>query len=238
MKIGQSVEIFFSKKVFEIMKVFIDTREHNLMNVMNNRGIEYLKKQLDIGDVCISDEDVPVCVLERKTVSDLSSSIVDGRYHEQKARLLASGTSIGYIIEGVVNTNDKRVFGAILNTALRDNIPVLYSKNAEETVDIIQHYAQKDPEFFKRRQSYGDYSAIHVKKSNNITPRDAFISQLSVIPGVSRSLGAKIQQTYPTMRVLVEAVSASEHPEQLFTSIPKIGKVLSQRIVHFLCSDA
>ena len=143
------------------------------MNVMNNRGIEYLKKQLDIGDICISDGDVSKGV--EKDGVDLSSSIVDGRYHEQKARLLASGTSIGYIIEGVVNTNDKRVFGAIEHSDERQHPSVVF-KNAEETVDIIQHYAQKDPGFFKKQQSHGDYSAIHVKKSNNITPRDAFIS--------------------------------------------------------------
>jgi ERCC4-type nuclease len=196
------------------MNIIIDTREHALMNIMNNRGIEYLKKQMDVGDICFSNGDEYVCVLERKTVSDLSSSIVDGRYHEQKTRLLASGMTVGYVIEGFVDTKDKRVFGAILNTSLRDNIPVLYSKNIDETIDIIQHYA------------------------SNITPSDAFISQLSVIPGVSKTTGAKIQQTYPTMKVLVEAMTASENPTSLFEHIPKIGKVLSQRIVHFLSSDA
>ena len=220
------------------MNIIIDTREHALMNIMNNRGIEYLKKQMDVGDICISNGEEYACVLERKTVSDLSSSIVDGRYHEQKARLLASGAKVGYVIEGFVDTKDKRVFGAILNTALRDNIPVLYSKNIDETIDIIQHYSRKEPDYFKKQHTTEGYSAIHVKKSSNITPRDAFISQLSVIPGVSRTIGAKIQQTYPTMKVLVEAVAATEHPARLFEHIPKIGKVLSQRIVHSLSTDA
>ena len=219
------------------MNILIDVREHKLMNVMNNRGIEYLKKQMDVGDIILSSEDEHMCIFERKTVSDLSSSVVDGRYREQKARLIASGAKIGYIIEGLVDTKDKRVFGAILNTALRDNIPILYSRDVEETVDIIQHYTQKNTDFFKTSHSNTNYSAIHVKKSNNITPKDVYISQLSMIPGVSKSMGSKIQQIYPTMKHLIHAMTSAEHPDTLFVCIPKIGKVLSQRIVEFLCPD-
>lgn len=220
------------------MIFIVDTREHNLMSVMNSRGMEYLKKQMDVGDICISDGDEQLCVFERKTVSDLSSSIVDGRYHEQKARLVASGVKIGYIVEGLVDTKDKGVFGAILNTTLRDNIPVLYARNIEETVDILQHYSKKSSDFFKTHDVTKNYSAIHVKKSNNITPKDAYISQLSVIPGVSKTMGTKIQESYPTMIHLVRAIETSENTNKLFAHIPKIGKVLSQRIVQFLRSDA
>lgn len=238
-----SVKFFLFKKSFQIMIIIVDTREHKLMSIMNSRGVKYLKKQMDVGDVCIADGDADaygdagkhLCLLERKTVSDLSSSIVDGRYHEQKARLAATGIKVGYIIEGTVDTKDRRVFGAVLNTALRDNIPVLYARNAEETVDILQHYVQKPPDFFKAHDVTKNYTAIHVKKSSNITPRDAYISQLSVIPGVSRAMGAKIQESYPTMRHLVRAMETSDN---VFGHIPKIGKVLSQRIVDFLCPDA
>jgi crossover junction endonuclease MUS81 len=40
-------------------------------------------------------------IVERKTADDLASSIVDGRYNEQKARLKNCGISnVIYLVEG------------------------------------------------------------------------------------------------------------------------------------------
>ena len=59
-------------------------------------------KQLDIGDAIIVDEnDNHVLIFERKTISDLLSSIKDGRYLEQSFRLQNSSVKnhfITYII--------------------------------------------------------------------------------------------------------------------------------------------
>jgi hypothetical protein len=42
------------------------------------------------------------CVIERKTVEDLASSICDGRYHEQKQRLMSCGVKkVVYLLEGL-----------------------------------------------------------------------------------------------------------------------------------------
>ncbi|CAE7785586.1 Mus81, partial [Symbiodinium microadriaticum] len=42
------------------------------------------------------------CIVERKTVLDLASSIVDGRYEEQKQRLSSCGVQhVVYLVEGV-----------------------------------------------------------------------------------------------------------------------------------------
>ena len=45
-------------------------------------------KQLDLGDIIICDEEgSELLMFERKTPSDLASSIIDGRYNEQSFRL-------------------------------------------------------------------------------------------------------------------------------------------------------
>ena len=38
-------------------------------------------------------------VIERKTNSDMQSSLIDGRYKEQKNRMLSTGIPILYILE-------------------------------------------------------------------------------------------------------------------------------------------
>lgn len=42
------------------------------------------------------------CIVERKTVMDLASSIIDGRYDEQKQRLMSCGVPhVVYLVEGI-----------------------------------------------------------------------------------------------------------------------------------------
>jgi ERCC4-type nuclease len=58
-------------------------------NEINKENIIITSEQLEIGDIQIIFDD-KLYVYERKTVSDLLSSINDGRYKEQKIRLLNS----------------------------------------------------------------------------------------------------------------------------------------------------
>ena len=69
------------------MNLIIDIRESKLISLYENNNINYEKKQLDLGDVQINNSNNTVIVFERKTLNDLLSSIVDGRYNEQSFRL-------------------------------------------------------------------------------------------------------------------------------------------------------
>ena len=51
---------------------------------------QVVRERLDVGDVVLqTDDGGAALVVERKTWADLASSLTDGRYAEQKARLLA-----------------------------------------------------------------------------------------------------------------------------------------------------
>ena len=51
---------------------------------------QVVRERLDVGDVVLkTDDGGTALVVERKTWADLASSLTDGRYAEQKARLLA-----------------------------------------------------------------------------------------------------------------------------------------------------
>ena len=62
--------------------IIIDSREKDLIEIskFNEDNVEI--KQLNLGDIMIDN-----IIIERKTWSDLASSILDGRYKEQGERL-------------------------------------------------------------------------------------------------------------------------------------------------------
>ena len=87
------------------LEIIIDNRETSLYNNMIERDLDKFekkititKKQLEIGDIHLVFND-NIYVYERKTMNDLMSSIKDGRYKEQKLRLLSdkSFNNINYI---------------------------------------------------------------------------------------------------------------------------------------------
>ena len=115
------------------MRVIIDKRE----NALYEKCQEILRKQtfvfkivlvqqeLKIGDILIQTPDEnDIILIERKSFSDLLSSIKDGRYEEQSHRLLNTSElpphSIIYLLEGmfsqVFNPRDKQVIYSAMTT--------------------------------------------------------------------------------------------------------------------------
>jgi ERCC4-type nuclease len=86
------------------LKLFVDYREAKCLELLSNYDISYETENLLLGDFVLRNnigEDI--IIIERKSLSDLASSIQDGRYNEQSFRLNASSTvnhNIVYIVEG------------------------------------------------------------------------------------------------------------------------------------------
>ena len=163
--------------------IIIDAREHKLyediiardLDTYNDK-IEIIKENIELGDIHIIYNDI-FFIFERKTTCDMQSSIQDGRYKEQKTRMLANYTQkqISYIIEGddVLSSktyNKSRMLqGAYLHTMFRDNIRVLYTKNTNETATLILTISTKiidNPQYFiNNGERDTDYtSCIKMKK--------------------------------------------------------------------------
>ena len=69
----------------------IDNREKDLIPIFQKNNIPFVNENLEIGDILISDDaGNTLIIIERKKYADLSASIKDGRYKEQKERLLHS----------------------------------------------------------------------------------------------------------------------------------------------------
>ena len=128
----------------------IDNRERYIIKEMEtphfielNPLIKYSTANLDIGDFKISIHNTHI-LIERKTIEDLISSIKDGRYKEQKYRLMnecRANVKVIYLIEGDIWKSKKfppdTLFSVIVNTMIRDNIHVYISKDIQHTIMFI-----------------------------------------------------------------------------------------------------
>ena len=96
------------------MIVKIDVRETALIAVLqklmlassSSSNIELKVETLPLGDIIIGNETQDFLIIERKSLTDLLSSIKDGRYEEQSYRLNGlnhHNHNIIYLIEGDVN---------------------------------------------------------------------------------------------------------------------------------------
>jgi ERCC4-type nuclease len=153
------------------MKIIIDEREtalyekcHSIIQG-NVTSIQLSKQVLNLGDILIkTDEDKDVLLVERKSLSDLLSSIKDGRYEEQSYRLLHSSGypshSIIYMIEGMFSQlrtliEKKTVLSAITSLNFFKGFSVLRTCSIQETAENIVWMAEKiDRDFSKGKTPY------------------------------------------------------------------------------------
>ena len=226
------------------MEIIIDNRENSLIKLLEENNEIFIKKNLEIGDIQYIENDKLIYIIERKTINDLGASIKDGRYKEQKMRLLSNhSNNIYYIIEGNIddcNTlNRKALLGSIINMSFRDNIKVINSNNIKDTYDIIIQIRRKYNEGkFKEVESSTDnyVSTIKMNKKENMSKEICNIVQLATIPGVSQKISKIIIEKYETLSNLIEEYKKNDNLLLADISLRKrkIGKVLSTKIYDFL----
>jgi ERCC4-type nuclease len=153
------------------MKIIIDERETALYEKCysiiqgNTTSIQLSKQVLNLGDILFkTDEDKDILLIERKSLSDLLSSIKDGRYEEQSYRLLHSSGypshSIIYMIEGMFSQlrtliEKKTVLSAITSLNFFKGFSVLRTCSIQETAENIVWMAEKiDRDFSKGKIPY------------------------------------------------------------------------------------
>ena len=87
-----------------IRMLYLDTRESELIKILEATEI----KQLPVADIWIGD-----LIIERKSIRDLEASILDGRYREQRGRILAycqeNKAQPMYILEGNLGSSTGRL---------------------------------------------------------------------------------------------------------------------------------
>lgn len=145
----------------------------------NKKIIKYEIKQLDIGDILIYVNDELFIVIERKTINDLISSIMDGRYREQKLRLKAlmekhnKRLKIIYLIEGKLIGKQKSsmpnstIWSTMCKLIMRDNFIVFRSKSIKESVNFIKTMSNKAVESYKANDYINSLNNKNINGDND-----------------------------------------------------------------------
>ena len=233
--------------------LILDTREVLLYKNIIERDldkykdfIEIEKKQLELGDIHKSFKN-NIFIFERKSVNDMVSSIKDGRYKEQKHRLLSNipANKITYIIEGdtvISKHNNQNILSSVyMHSMYRDGIHLAFVKNIEETATYILTLCTKIidncDKFIKNNDealSYIDTCKIKSKKIANIDVKTCYLLQLSQIPTISIVIAKNIENKYPTLRELLKSLDETDNKEKLLCDIDKIGKDKAKKILMYL----
>jgi len=115
-------------------EILIDFREKNSLvpAELVNLGCNIKFMQLEIGDYISNG-----VVIERKTLSDLQSSIIDKRVFNQIDKLKSQNKSLIIIERSTVwNLHENALRGFILST-VKENIPLIITENEKDSANYI-----------------------------------------------------------------------------------------------------
>jgi ERCC4-type nuclease len=229
----------------------LDTRESELIKILD-AAIEV--KQLPVADVWIGvDPDTKTSlpegiIAERKSIADLEASILDGRYREQRGRILSycqeNNTRPLYILEGSLTSGSGRLAVTALikfinRLVLHYQIAVIRTTSVQETAEVIkaldQQWNETDPQksIKKKIDSVKVTDGLHIQKKVNASDHKQFaISCLAQCPGVSIKMAEALLDTFGTLKGVIEA--PIKNIEAVKVGARKIGPVVSKRLSEIL----
>ncbi|KAH8740352.1 hypothetical protein FG386_002864 [Cryptosporidium ryanae] len=176
----------------------------NLLNRLRDQGLNIELKNLPVGDVIwvarpiyennekasIGESYVLPWIIERKTGSDMCSSIMDGRYEEQKYRLMRSlgAESVIYLLEDLNSIHENIIC----------NVRSRFSSGGSSVVENVS----------RTRPMYKDWEH-HSKKSSNLTVEEVFGRQLRSIKGCGPEATEALLAAWPTPYSMYKDMSRS-----------------------------
>ncbi|MFX0054521.1 MAG: DEAD/DEAH box helicase [Candidatus Hermodarchaeota archaeon] len=211
----------------DAIKMIVDSRElpTAVARELTRLDVEISGESLQIGDYVISED---VCV-ERKESGDFIQSLIDGRLFVQLSALRSSYRRPVLIIEGeqligLRAVNPASIYGALASIAIRIQVPTLWTRNAEETANVLYRLAHLEQVGAKKtlRTRSGDARA---------TDAEALEYVLSGFPGVDTVISRAILSEFGTLE---NVFSASEKELQ---SVKGVGKKIASRIRTLLTTE-
>ncbi len=125
-------------------KIIADIHEKNSLVIPY---LKELKAEVEIQSLKIGDYIVGNVIFERKTISDFISSIINKRLIQQLVELKRYKNKIlileGDIKEQNLGFNKNAVRGMILSIELEMNIPIIFTRDSEDTAKFLVILAKK-----------------------------------------------------------------------------------------------
>lgn len=215
-------------------EMLVDARERAVIECLRGQGAALdrlggaeLGATLAVGDVVFRDAESGdhVFCIERKRLDDCVSSVRDGRYEDQKARMVAAfgRDRVLYILEGAPegldDTGRRTVAGVQYNTLLRDGVAVVTSEGVADTCRRVLELWERLPRIvqFPRRTETGTPAPPppsrallkgSFRKGAGVTRADVFAAQLALVPGVSAATARRVAAEVDGFGALRDALRA------------------------------
>ncbi|KAF5414526.1 MAG: 3'-flap repair endonuclease Xpf [Candidatus Methanogaster sp.] len=187
----------------EGLVAYIDHREirSGVSHILEAAGVEVAMRTLEIGDYLLSDR---VCV-ERKTTNDFISSLISGRRElfGQISDLARTFDKPVLIIEGDDLYGQRQIHpnavrGALTAIAIDFGVPILMSKDAEDTALMIAAIAKRE------QQEHGREVAMHGTRSAMMLPQQQEYV-VSAIPEIGPVVAKNLLKHFGTVAALMSA---------------------------------
>lgn len=175
----------------ENLRIVVDEREKKsgIPDLLRAVGINLEIKTLPIGDYIVA----PETIVERKSVSDLISSIFDGRLFDQCNRLKEHFAHPVILMEGNVQEIEQIVenplvfYGALAAVAIDFKIPIVPTPSATHTAKMLVSMCS-------RKEGLRGPFLKKIKKSDD-TQRQQ-LSVLCSLPGIGEKLATRMLEKF------------------------------------------
>lgn len=215
----------YSKKMN--VKIIVDHRESRspVMRFLSQKDIIVEPQQLDVGDYIISSR----IGVERKTVDDFLSSLIEGKLFVQMKNLRTTYSRPLLLVEGdglltKRNISHNAIFGSFVSIIVDFGIPIITTRTPQETADFLAVMAH-------REQKEGD-KAIAIrgeKTAKTISEHQQFL--VEGLPNISAVLAQRLLQHFGSIRSLANA------SEDDLCQIQGIGKNIAADILKILNAE-
>jgi ERCC4-type nuclease len=232
------------------MVFLLDTRESDLIRLLDTvEGMTV--KQLQVADIWIGTDNEGKMqegglIIERKSIRDLEASILDGRYREQRGRILSycqeNKTQPMYILEGALSSNTgrlqkKAIMKFINRLIFHYQIPVMQTASLQETAELVQALVEQwkeDPKNLQRTSELVKVAdGLHIQKKANAGDHRQFaITCLAQCPGVSVKMAEALVETFKSLKGVMDA--PVKDIENVKVGTRRVGPVVSKRLVDIL----
>lgn len=201
----------------EKIKIIIDYREKNSLvaSYLIKKNFEIEFRELKIGDYLVKDT-----IIERKTIPDFVSSMINGRLLKQLEELKQFENKL-LIIEGLskqeiysdenqkVNANAIR--GFLLSIALKHKIPLIFTKDSEDTAKFMDVLSKKKSKEIKLNAG---------KKTLDKKEQLQFI--IEGFPGIGPKKSKELLKKFSTIQNIINA------------PLEDLEKILGKRAENFI----
>ncbi|MBS3099775.1 hypothetical protein J4463_00990 [Candidatus Pacearchaeota archaeon] len=182
-------------------EILIDDREKNALvaSELVRLGCQINFVHLEVGDYIVKE-----VIIERKTIGDFLSSMINKRmesqldtlmqYENKEKLLIIEGTDEKDLYSSGINENAVR--GFILSILLKRKIPIIFTKDYEDTAEFIKV-------LYNKKENSSEKSANLKRKSRNPKEQTQYI--IESFPGIGPKNAKKLLEHFGSIKNIINA---------------------------------